>query len=58
MLSTFPFVALLAVLGVMTIAMIIAAWPGSEREAPRKAVSAEVGTAARGWLQEAQREMH
>lgn len=58
MLSTFPFVAMLAVLGVMAIAMMIAAWPGTNRPAPHTAASSsEVGTAPRGWLQEARREM-
>jgi hypothetical protein len=61
MLSTFPFAALLAVFAFMTIVILITAWPGRERSAPsRPAMHAvhEVGTAAKGWFQEAQRDMH
>jgi hypothetical protein len=57
MLSTLPFLALLSVLGVMSIAMMIVAWPGRERVVQARPVAHEVGTAPKGWLQEAQREM-
>ena len=58
MLSTFPFVALLAVFAMMTIVIMIAAWPGRERSPQARPVMHEVGTAAKGWFQEAQRDMH
>ena len=57
MLSTLPFLALLAVLGVMTIAMMIAAWPGEERQVKARPAVHELGTAPKGWLQEARRDM-
>ncbi|MBV9528546.1 hypothetical protein [Sphingomonas sp.] len=60
MMSTLPFLALLAILGVMTIAMMIVAWPGEEssvRSPPPSSAVHEAGTAPRGWLQEARREM-
>jgi hypothetical protein len=57
-LSTLPFLALLAVLGVMTIAMMIAAWPGQERPVKTRPAVHELGTAQKGWLEEAQRDMH
>jgi hypothetical protein len=56
-LSTLPFVALLSVLAVMTIAIMIAAWPGRERPVKPHPAIHELGTAQRGWLQEARRDM-
>jgi len=58
MLSTFPFVALIAVFAVMTVIILVAAWPGREHPVKPRAAAHEVGTAAKGWFQEAQREMH
>jgi len=58
MLSTFPFVALIAVFAVMTVIVLVAAWPGREHPVKPRAAAHEVGTAAKGWFQEAQREMH
>ena len=57
MLSTFPFVALIAVFAVMTIAMMIVAWPGKDAPAPQRPATHEIGTAPRGWFQEARRDM-
>lgn len=58
-LSTLPFLALLAALLVLCVAIAVAAWPGSQPE-PRapQLVAREQGTAPRGWLQEAEKEMH
>lgn len=58
MLSTFPFAALLVIFAVMTVVIMIAAWPGHERPAQAHAAAAhEVGTAAKGWFEEAKRDM-
>ena len=57
-LSTLPFLALLTVLAVMTIAIMIAAWPGHERPVKARPAVHELGTAEKGWLQEAERDMH
>ena len=57
MLSTFPFIALIAIFGVMTIAIMIAAWPGKEARVRERPATHEIGTASRGWFQEAQRDM-
>ena len=57
MLSTFPFIALIAVFGVMTVVILIAAWPGREHPVHPRVAAHEVGTAAKGWFQEAKREM-
>lgn len=57
-LSTLPFLVLMLALAVLTIAIFIAALPlhdGSERNAA-KAETNEVGTARKGWFQDAERE--
>ena len=58
-LSTVPFVAVLAVLAVLVVAIVIVAFPGSQ-PAPKadQAPVHEQGVAARGWFQDAQKEMH
>jgi hypothetical protein len=59
LLSTVPFLGLIALLAVRGIAIIIAAIPGSH-PAPRQSQTPpkEQGVAQRGWFQEAQKEMH
>jgi hypothetical protein len=58
-LSTLPFVALLAALAILAVAIAVAAFPGSQPQ-PRSAQPAErqQGVAPRGWFQEAQRDFH
>ncbi len=57
-LSTLPFLALLGALAVLSIGIMVAAWPGSAPK-PRTTVALkEQGYAAKGWMQEAQKEMH
>jgi hypothetical protein len=58
LLSTIPFLALLALLGVLAVAIMIVAFPGSQPVRTEKAVPHEQGVAQRGWFQEAQKEMH
>ncbi len=57
LLSTLPFLALIAATIVLGAAIMIAAWPGQNppRAQPRPEAP-EAGTAAKGWFQEAQRE--
>jgi hypothetical protein len=58
LLSTLPFAALLGALAVMSVAIMIAAWPGSQpKPQAQQPVQHERGVAAKGWFQEAQREM-
>jgi hypothetical protein len=59
MLSTLPFLALLVLLGVLSVAMMVLAFPGNQ-PAPRTrpAAAHEQGVAPRGWFQEAQRDFH
>jgi hypothetical protein len=59
LLSTLPFLALLALLGVLAIAIIIIAYPGTQpQHSAPQAAQKEQGVAARGWFQEAQRDFH
>jgi len=59
LLSTVPFLALLGLLGVLAVAIMVAAFPGTQPTAkappppPR-----QQGVAAKGWFEEAQREFH
>jgi len=57
MWSTIPFIALLAVLAVLAVAIMVLAWPGNQEPAYPHAAAHEIGTAEKGWFQEAQKEM-
>jgi hypothetical protein len=58
MLSTLPFLLLFAALFVITIGIVVAAWPTAQPP-PRPQVEAhELGTAPKGWFQKAEREFH
>ena len=55
LLSTLPFIALIAALGLLAVAIMVTAWPGRlERHPPPR--QQEQGVAAKGWFQEAERE--
>jgi hypothetical protein len=59
LLSTLPFIALIGLLGILAVAIMIVAFPGSQplpRTGP--AAAKEQGVAQRGWFQEAQKDMH
>ena len=56
LLSTLPFVALFAGLAVLTLAIVIAAWPVQPKKADAPAEQAELGTASKGWFQEAEKQ--
>jgi hypothetical protein len=58
MLSTIPFLVLLALLGLLAIAIMIIAFPGSQPIATPRPQVREQGVAQPGWFQEAQKEMH
>ena len=58
-LSTLPFIALLAALAVLSVAIMIAAWPGSRPQPrPRQLAAHEQGVAPKGWFQEAEKRFH
>lgn len=58
-LSTIPFVALMILLGVLAVAIMVVAFPGTQPQIREPAPPAkEQGVAQRGWYEEAQKEMH
>ena len=61
LLSTIPFLGLIALLGVLSIAIMVAAFPATQPHPAPKRVQVtqhEPGVAPRGWLQEAQKQFH
>ena len=57
LLSTVPFLLLMSLLGVLAVAIMIIAFPGTQPvQRPALAAPKELGVAPRGWFQEAQRE--
>jgi hypothetical protein len=61
LLSTLPFVALISVLGVLAVAIMIMAYPGSQPLPPPRPAAPqqhELGVAQPGWLEEAQKDFH
>jgi hypothetical protein len=59
MLSTIPFLVLLAFLAVLAVGIMILAFPGNQpAQKPKPAAAHEQGVAERGWFEEAQKEMH
>jgi hypothetical protein len=58
MLSTIPFLALLALLGVLALAIMYLAFPGNQPVSKSRPPVREQGRAEPGWFQEAQKEMH
>jgi len=57
-LSTLPFLALLVALGLLSVAIMFLAWPRSQPPAKPQRLAREQGYAPKGWLEEAQKEMH
>ncbi|HEY4070917.1 MAG TPA: hypothetical protein VGM04_05100 [Sphingomicrobium sp.] len=58
-LSTVPFIALIALIGFLGVAIMFAAFPGSQpQHRPPEPVQKVVGVAPKGWFQEAQKEFH
>lgn len=59
LLSTIPFVAMMALLAVLAVAIMIAAFPITQpHEFTARVAQREQGVAPKGWFQEAQREFH
>ena len=56
LLSTLPFLALLVAMAVLTVAIVVIAWPGSQPQPRPKLVQHEDGVAPKGWFQEAEKE--
>jgi hypothetical protein len=59
LLSTLPFVAIIGLLAVLAFAIMVVAMPGPQpQQRATRAAPKQQGVAARGWLQEAQKEFH
>ena len=60
LLSTLPFIALMLGLVVLSIGIAVAAWPGGQHPPQPKAEPErrELGTAPKGWFDEAKKEFH
>jgi anti-sigma factor RsiW len=56
LLSTIPFLALIAALAILAVAMMIIAWPGSQPQSVQKQVMPEQGVAPKGWFQKAEKD--
>ena len=56
LLSTIPFLALIAALAILAVGIMVIAWPGSQPQPPPKQVQRERGVAAKGWFQEARKD--
>ena len=55
-LSTWPFLALLAVLGLLIVAFAVTAFPPSQPKFEPAKAKKELGTAAPGWFEEAKKQ--
>lgn len=56
-LGTIPFIVMMAAFAILVVAIAALAWPVHDAPKPRKAEK-ELGTAAPGWLEEAEGEMN
>lgn len=56
LLSTLPFLALIAALGLLAVAIMITDFPGNQPQHKPQAQPHEQGVAAKGWFQKAQKE--
>lgn len=56
MLSTVPFIAMILVLAMLMVLFAVAAWPGSQPQFRERPQPRELGTARRGWFEEAKKE--
>lgn len=57
-LSTVPFLTLIVLLGVLAVGIMIAAFPGNQPQHRQSVLAHQQGVANKGWLQEAERDMH
>ena len=58
LLSTLPFLVLMTAMLVITVGIVSLAWPGTSQPTAQRPAVHEVGTAAKGWFQEAERDFH
>ena len=58
LLSTIPFLGLIAALAILAVAIMVIAWPGSQPGPASSQVQREQGVAAKGWFQRAAKDFH
>ena len=58
LLSTVPFLVLIALLGILAVGIMVLAFPGNQPIQKPEPTSHEPGIAERGWFQEAQKSFH
>ena len=56
LLSTIPFLALLAALAILAVGIMVIAWPGSQPIPAQRQAEREQGVAPKGWFQEAEKD--
>jgi hypothetical protein len=56
LLSTLPFAALIVGVAVLTLSIIVAAWPHAPQSRTQAGGAPELGTAAKGWFQDAEKD--
>lgn len=56
LLSTIPFLALIAAIAILGVAIMITAWPGSQPHPAAQPLPHERGVAQKGWFQEAEKD--
>jgi hypothetical protein len=58
LLSTLPFLVLLAAMAVLAVGIMVIAFPGTQPQRRPPAAAHQQGVAAKGWFQEAQKQFH
>ena len=58
-LSTLPFLVLFGALLLIAVGIMVAAWPGGSSQPKERQIAArQIGTAEKGWFQEAEKQFH
>jgi hypothetical protein len=58
LLSTLPFLVLIAAMAVLAVGIMIIAFPGTQPQLRPRPAAHQQGVASKGWFQEAQKQFH
>ena len=58
LLSTLPFLVLIAAMAMLAVGIMIIAFPGTQPQPHPRLAAHQQGVAAKGWFQEAQKQFH
>ena len=58
LLSTLPFLVLIAAMAVLAVGIMIIAFPGAQPQSRPRPAAHQQGVASKGWFQEAQKQFH